>query len=297
MRSKLEPPLPKPPWLRIDLKLNDKFASVNSLVKNQKLHTVCQEARCPNIFECWANGTATFLLMGEVCTRHCTFCAIKKGAPPPLDNEEPYRIAKAVQNLKLKHAVITSVNRDDLPDGGASHFAATVQAIRELNPKCTVEILIPDFQGDRDALSTIIKTSPDILNHNMETVTRLYRRVRPNADYKRSLELLLRAAKEKTQHHNIRIKSGFMVGLGETKEEILALMDDLRTSNCDIVTIGQYLRPTIDYHLPVERYYTPEEFDELKQEGLVKGFQYVESAPLIRSSYHAHKQIKAASSL
>lgn len=296
MRSKLEPPLPKPPWLRIDLKLNDKFASVNSLVKNQKLHTVCQEARCPNMFECWANGTATFLLMGEVCTRHCTFCAIKKGAPPPLDNEEPYRIAKAVQNLKLKHAVITSVNRDDLPDGGASHFAATVQAIRELNPKCTVEVLIPDFQGNNEAFKTVIEASPEILNHNMETVTRLYRRVRPNANYNTSLELLKQASAAKKQF-NIKTKSGFMIGVGETKEEIFILMDDLRKSDCDILTIGQYLRPTINNHLPVEKYYTPEEFKELKQIALNKGFKHVESAPLIRSSYHAHKQIKATASL
>lgn len=296
MRSKLEPPLPKPPWLRIDLKLNNEFIHVNSLVKKQKLHTVCQEARCPNMFECWANGTATFLLMGEICTRHCTFCAIKKGAPPPLDNEEPYRVAKAVQNLQLKHAVVTSVNRDDLPLGGANHFAKTIQAIRELNPNCAIEVLIPDFQGNREALEIVIKASPEILNHNMETVERLYRRVRPNANYNTSLELLKEASAAKKQSH-INTKSGFMVGVGETKEEIFVLMDDLRKSDCDILTIGQYLRPTINSHLPVEKYYTPEEFKELKQIALNKGFKYVESAPLARSSYHAHKHIKTTSSL
>lgn len=290
MRSKLELPLPKPPWLRIDLKVNREFSHVDSLVKKQKLHTVCREARCPNMFECWAEGTATFLLMGEICTRHCTFCAVKKGTPPPLDPAEPNHIAEAVRTLNLRHSVITSVNRDDLPDGGAAHFAATIHAVKKLNSSCTIEVLIPDFLGNWDALETVLAAKPEILNHNMETVKHLYKRVRPNANYERSLELIARAAKAKG-HYKVQTKSGFMVGLGETKEDILLLLNDLRTSCCDIVTIGQYLRPSINNHLPVEKYYTPDEFVELKTEGMAKGFKYVESAPLVRSSYHAHKQV------
>lgn len=293
MRTKLDPPLLKPPWLRIDLRLNEDLVRLERLMEEKKLHTVCREARCPNLFECWAHGTATFMLMGETCTRRCTFCAVGKGIPGPLDPGEPRRVAEAVRDLGLRHAVITSVNRDDLPDGGASHFAATVRAIRDLNPGCTVEVLIPDFQGNREALETVLAARPEILNHNMETVERLYRRVRPNADYHQSLELLARAARAK-RDYPVRTKSGIMVGLGETVGEVLSLMDDLRKADCDLMTIGQYLRPTIQQHLPVEQYYTPEEFDLFGREGLARGFLHVESGPLVRSSYHAHEQAKRA---
>lgn len=292
MRSKLEPLLPKPPWLKVKLQLNDNFVAVDSLLKKKKLSTVCREARCPNIFECWGNGTATFLIMGDICTRFCTFCAVEKGKPGELDEKEPFLVAEAVKELKLKHVVITSVNRDDLPLGGASHFAATIKTIRKLTPYCTIEVLIPDFQGNLDALKIVLEASPSILSHNMETANRLYKRVRPFANYDSSLRLLKIAAQNNfNAQTKMRTKSGIMVGLGETKEEIIELFNHLRDVNCDILTIGQYLRPTIAHHVPVEKYYTPEEFLELKGIASSQGFLYVESGPLVRSSYHAHKHV------
>jgi lipoic acid synthetase len=257
--------------------------------------TVCEEARCPNIHECWARErTATFMLMGDLCTRHCGFCAVGKGRPGSLDPEEPARVAQAAAELGLSHAVVTSVNRDDLSDGGAAHFAATIREIRRRVPGCTVEVLIPDFCGDAAALETVLAERPEILNHNTETVRRLYHRVRPEARYDQSLELLARAdAHARATGGPTRTKSGVMVGLGETFEEILDTLSDLRSVECDIVTIGQYLQP-YEKRLPVEKYYTPEEFDRLRLAGESMGFLRVESGPLVRSSYHARRALEPA---
>ncbi|MBX6395255.1 MAG: lipoyl synthase, partial [Alicyclobacillaceae bacterium] len=258
----------------------------------QTLHTVCEEARCPNIYECWSNRTATFMILGRICTRACRFCAVTSGRPTELDLEEPGRVAEATVAMGLRHVVVTSVARDDLEDGGASIFAATIRAIRERAPWCSVEVLIPDFQGSESALRTVLEARPDILNHNVETVRRLSDRVRSRAKYERSLELLRRS---KQIAPDIPTKSSIMVGVGETWEEILETMDDLRAVDCDILTVGQYLQPTRK-HLPVDRYYTPEEFARLKEEGLKRGFRHVESGPLVRSSYHAHEQVQGARS-
>jgi len=286
--GKRKQPGPKPPWLKIRLQLGEDFHRVNRMISGLKLHTVCQEARCPNIYECWTNGTATFMILGDTCTRHCGYCAVHKARKGvELDPDEPRHVAEAVRQLNLQHAVVTSVDRDDLPDGGAAHFAETIHWIRKLNPSCAVEVLIPDFNGDERALSVVLDARPDVLNHNTETVPRLYRRVRPVARYDQSLELLRRSAERKSSQRMIT-KSGLMLGLGETEEEVIQTMRDLRTVDCDVLTLGQYLAPTVK-HLPVEKYYHPDEFAYLKQVGLDLGFKYVESGPLVRSSYHAHE--------
>ena len=285
--------LKKPDWLRIKLGDPTNQNAVLNLIEGLNLHTVCQEAKCPNIFECWTDRTATFMLGGDTCTRHCGFCAVNKGKPMDLDPQEPMNVAKAVQHLNLAHAVITSVNRDDLPDGGSMHWAHTITAVRELNPECKVEVLIPDFQGDEQALNNVLEARPDVLNHNTETIARLYRRVRPDAKYEQTLELLDRSAKYRdTKFPQMLTKSGIMAGLGEEFEEVVDLMKDLRKVSCDIMTIGQYLQP-YEKRLPVERYVTPEEFAEWKRIGLDLGFKHVESSPLTRSSYHARQQTES----
>jgi lipoic acid synthetase len=285
--------LERPEWLKVRLNTTGEYEEVRAMMRRLSLVTVCEEARCPNIHECWARErTATFMLMGDICTRHCGFCAVGKGRPGSLDSEEPERVAEAAKELGLSHAVVTSVNRDDLPDGGAAHFAATIRAIRLRNPGCTVEVLIPDFQGDGDALERVLDEAPEILNHNMETVARLYRRVRPDAKYTQSLALISRAAERRTRENlAMRTKSGLMVGLGESEDEVLELLRDLRASGCDIATIGQYLQPH-ERRLPIERYYTPEEFERLRREGDAMGFQRVEAGPLVRSSYHARRALE-----
>ncbi|MBI4853212.1 MAG: lipoyl synthase [Acidobacteria bacterium] len=286
--SRSAPIGPKPPWLKIRITGDANFQSVRHMVEDLSLHTVCQEARCPNIFECFSHRTATFMILGDICTRHCGFCAVSKGSPRLVDKEEPRHVAEAVKKLGLQHAVITSVNRDDLDDGGAEHFVETIKWVRKLNPECKVEVLIPDFQGKWNALDKLMQASPDVLNHNTETVPRLYRRVRPDANYQQTLELIRRAGTYRSSFYPVLTKSGIMCGLGETIEELKEAIEDLRNSDCDILTLGQYLRPTKS-HLPVERFYSPEEFAELKEFGLSIGFRYVESGPLVRSSYHAHQ--------
>ncbi len=288
--------LKKPDWLKIRVGDPTNQNKVLALIDGLNLHTVCQEARCPNIFECWTDKTATFMLGGDTCTRHCGFCAVNKGKPMDLDPEEPRHVAEAVAHLGLEHAVITSVNRDDLPDGGAAHWAETIRTVHELNDRCRVEVLIPDFQGDEAALNTVLAARPEVLNHNTETIARLYRRVRPDAIYQQTLTLLERAARYRdTQFPRMKTKSGIMAGLGETFEEVVELMKDLRSVSCDIMTIGQYLQP-YERRLPVERYVTPEEFAEWKRIGLEMGFKHVESSPLTRSSYHARQQSESGES-
>ena len=285
--------LKKPDWLKIKIGDPTNQNAVLKLIDGLNLHTVCQEARCPNIFECWQDKTATFMLGGDTCTRTCGFCAVNKGKPMELDPLEPTHVAEAVKHLDLKHAVITSVNRDDLPDGGSMHWAETITKVREMNPTCKVEVLIPDFQGNETALNNVLKAKPDVLNHNTETIARLYRRVRPDAIYTQTLELLERSAHYRdTQFPQMLTKSGIMAGLGEEFEEVVALMKDLRSVSCDIMTIGQYLQP-YEKRLPVERYVTPDEFAEWKKIGLSLGFKHVESSPLTRSSYHARQQTES----
>ncbi|BCJ85855.1 lipoyl synthase [Effusibacillus dendaii] len=285
-----EKPLRRPEWLKIRLNTNQNFTELKQLMRGNRLHTVCEEARCPNIFECWANRTATFMILGSVCTRACRFCAVTSGLPTELDWEEPSRVAESVEVMGLQHVVVTSVARDDLLDGGAAIFAATIRAIREKRPLCSVEVLIPDFQANWDALKVVMDARPDILNHNVETVRRLSDKVRSKAKYERSLEMLRRA---KELQPDIPTKSSIMLGVGETFEEVLQTMDDLRAVDCDIMTIGQYLQPT-KKHLNVVRFWTPEEFALLKEEGMKRGFKHVESGPLVRSSYHAHEQVQHA---
>jgi len=288
--------LKKPEWLKIKLGDPRNQNAVLDLIEGLNLHTVCQEAKCPNIFECWTDKTATFMLGGDTCTRHCGFCAVNKGKPDPLDPLEPRHVAEAVKHLGLAHTVITSVNRDDLPDGGSMHWAETIIQVRELNPECKVEVLIPDFNGDEAALNNVLRARPDVLNHNTETIARLYRRVRPDAVYAQSMELLDRAAKWRdSEQPTMLTKSGIMVGLGEEFEEVVDLMRDLRKSSCDIMTIGQYLQP-YEKRLPVERYVTPDEFAEWKKIGEAMGFKHVESSPLTRSSYHARQQTESGES-
>ena len=282
--------LRKPEWLKIKLGDPRNQNAVLDLISGLNLHTVCQEAKCPNIFECWTDKTATFMLGGDTCTRHCGFCAVNKGKPMDLDPMEPQHVAEAVRHLDLKHAVITSVNRDDLSDGGSMHWAETITKVRALNPVCKVEVLIPDFNGDEAALNNVLDARPDVLNHNTETISRLYRRVRPDAVYQQSMELLDRAAHFRDTHFpGMLTKSGIMVGLGETFDEVVGLMHDLRAVSCNIMTIGQYLQP-YEKRLPVERYVTPDEFAEWKAIGEAMGFKHVESSPLTRSSYHARQQ-------
>jgi lipoic acid synthetase len=283
---------PRPDWLKVRIQANDAFERVNELIKDLRLHTVCQEARCPNIFECWSEGTATFMILGDICTRHCGFCAVGKGKPGTLDADEPRHVGEAVRQLGVRHAVITSVNRDELPDGGADHFAQTINWVRQLNPGVRVEVLIPDFCGNEQALNGVLTARPDVLNHNTETVSRLYKRVRPDAKYEQSLELLRRAHARK-QDYSLQTKSGLMVGLGEDFSELLETFRDIAETGCDILTVGQYLAPTAR-HIPIERYYTPDEFAHLKSEALSMGFRYVEAGPLVRSSYHAGRHNRTA---
>jgi lipoyl synthase len=283
----------KPEWLKINLSTGEDFQNVKeikSMMRSKTLHTVCEEAKCPNLHECWANRTATFMILGDICTRACRFCAVNSGLPTELDLKEPERVAEAADQMGLQHCVITSVARDDLADGGATIFAETIQAVRQRLPLCGIEVLIPDFQGSESSLQTVLDARPDVLNHNMETVERMSDRVRSKAKYRRSLELLARSKKLAPR---IPTKSSLMVGVGEQWDEILQTMDDLRGVDCNILTIGQYLQPT-KQHLSVEAYYTPEQFAMLKDEGMKRGFSHVESGPLVRSSYHAHEQKKAA---
>lgn len=277
---------PRPPWLKIRISSNENFADVLGMVNDLSLNTVCQEARCPNIWECWSERTATFMLMGDVCTRFCGFCSVGKGTPGTLDPEEPRHVAEAIRKLGCRHAVITSVNRDDLPDGGAAHFAETIRQSRVLNPETAVEVLIPDFQGKPDALDVVLDAMPDVLAHNTETVPRLYRKVRPDADYGQTLRVLGRAAAARSASYPVVTKSGLMLGLGESRDEILNTLRDLRSVDCDFVTLGQYLSPTPG-HLPIRRYLSPEEFGDLGAAAREMGFRFVESGPLVRSSYHA----------
>lgn len=276
----------RPEWLRVTAPSGDNYQELKQLVREQRLHTVCESARCPNIGECWQSRTATFMILGNVCTRGCAFCAITSGQPTEYDLDEPRRVAEAVAALRLRYAVVTSVTRDDLDDGGAFIFAETIRLIRVLLPACRVEVLIPDLQGDAAALATVVAAQPDVLNHNIETVQRLYSLVRPQADYHRSLALLAHA---KEIDPATTTKSGIMLGLGETDAEVDGALRDLRAAGCDIVTIGQYLRPSTN-HLPVQKYYTPDEFARCTAFGQSLGFQHVESAPLVRSSYHAREQ-------
>lgn len=283
-------PLAKPPWIRVRLPAGENYIRLKELMRSKSLHTVCEEARCPNIAECWSCGTATFMILGDTCTRNCRFCAVKHGQiqRQGQERQEAIQVARAVAAMQLRHAVVTSVTRDELPDGGASVFAETIRQIRLHSPDCTIELLIPDFKGDRESLRTVVDARPDILGHNVETVPRLYKTARPQAKYGRSLQLL-KAAKEIDSES--KTKSGIMVGLGETWQELREVMKDLRAVNCDILTIGQYLSPSRE-HLPVERYYTPEEFIVLKRRGHELGFRHVESGPLVRSSYHAEAQAR-----
>ncbi len=274
-----------PPWFKIRLTTSERLWEVRSLVRRNNLHTVCTSAACPNQTECWNAGTATFLILGNTCTRSCRFCNVPKGTPQSVEADEPYRVASAVESLSLTYAVITSVTRDDLPDGGSGLFAETIRAIRRRVPMCRVEVLIPDFQGSESSLNTVLQAKPDVLNHNIETVPSLYKRVRPKADYGRSIELLSRA-------HALGAvtKSGMMLGLGESKEEILSVLEDLRIAGCSLLTLGQYLQPGKN-SLPVEQYYHPDEFLELRDKAMSLGFSHVTAGPLVRSSYHAGEHL------
>jgi len=279
----------RPDWLKVPLSHGPHFKELKGLMREQQLHTICEEAACPNIGECWGEfRTASFLLLGDMCTRNCGFCDVTTGRPGSVDWGEPLRLAEAVTRLQLRHVVITSVTRDDLDDGGAAIFAATIRQLKKRDPALGVEVLIPDFQGNWDALGVVMQAQPDILNHNLETVPRLYSRVRPKAIYGQSLELLRRA---KALSPRTPTKSGLMVGLGETRDELLAVFSDLRANNVDVLTVGQYLRPSLR-HLPVERHVPPAEFDELRTIARDMGFRHVESGPLVRSSYHAHAQLQ-----
>jgi lipoyl synthase len=286
------PPLrqPKPEWLKARAPVGENFHQLKKLARGLGLHTVCESAQCPNIGECWNHGTATFMLLGDICTRRCGFCAVPKGKPQAIDYEEPARVAEAVATLGIKHAVVTSVNRDDDNVGGAKIFAETIRQIRLLAPGCRVEVLIPDFQGLEEPLRIVLDAKPDVLNHNTETVPRLYRAVRSGARYLRTLDLLENAKKFSP---GMVTKSGVMVGLGESAEELIEVFADLAARGVDILTVGQYLRPSRD-HLPIARFYTPDEFRMLKEEALARGFRHVESGPLVRSSYHAHEQADAS---
>jgi lipoic acid synthetase len=275
--------LKKPPWLKKRIPPYQDLLKVKTLLEESGLHTVCEEAHCPNLGECFSQGTATFLILGEICTRNCGFCAVQHGFPAPPAENEPKRIAGAVVEMGIRYAVITSVTRDDLPDGGASFFARTIEAIREQDQEIKIEVLVPDFRGDLSSLERVLRASPDVLNHNIETITRLYSEVRPQADYRRSLHLL---KESKRSYPRIHTKSGFMLGLGETQEEVLELMEDLRGVECDFLTIGQYLQPRSD-RLPVKRYIPPEEFEEYQKIGMKMGFKAVASGPFVRSSFHA----------
>lgn len=275
----------KPKWLSVQLPSGERYKHVKGLVDKYNLNTICQDGHCPNMGECWTEGTATFMILGNVCTRSCNFCAVATGRPTEFDTEEPQRVAEAVRLMEVKHCVITSVNRDELPDGGAGIWAETIREVKRQSPETTLEVLIPDFKGNWDALQMVIDAKPEVISHNMETVKRLYRKVRPQANYERSLEQILR-----TKEAGARTKSGFMVGLGETKEEVYQLMEDLHKHKCDVVTIGQYLQPTY-LHLNVEEYVTPDTFKHYADVGHEMGIEYVESGAMVRSSYHSERHV------
>ena len=285
-RPEALPRVPKPEWLRVRAPGSDNYLRLKGLMRELGLHTVCEEANCPNIGECWHHGTATFMILGDTCTRSCAYCNVKHGQPHAADADEPVKVARAIHALGLDYVVITSVDRDDLDDCGAGHFARTIREARARLPRCRIEVLIPDFKGEEAPLRTVLEAAPDVLNHNIETVPRLYRTVRPGGRYDRALQLLDRA---RTCAPAIPTKSGVMVGLGEEPDEVVQTLRDLRAAGCRIVTIGQYLRPSLA-NVPMSRYYTPAEFAELKRVGLELGFGHVESGPLVRSSYHAHEQ-------
>ena len=276
----------KPSWLKIDLPTGENYTKVKRIVKEHKLHTICEDGRCPNMGECWGAGTATFMILGNICTRSCSFCAVATGRPTEYDVDEPFRVAEAVKLMGVKHCVITSVNRDELKDKGASVWAATIREVKRQNPQTTIETLIPDFKAQWDLLYMVLDERPDVVSHNMETVERLYRVVRPQAKYQRSLEQIKRTAE-----YGLRTKSGAMMGCGETHEEVIQLMDDLREHRCDVLTLGQYLQPT-KMHLPVAEYVHPDQFKTWETAGMQKGFLFVESGPMVRSSYHAEKHVR-----
>jgi len=276
----------KPPWLRVKLPSGENYRFVRRVIDENRLHTVCESAHCPNMGECWGAGTATVMILGNICTRSCGFCAVLTGRPTELDWEEPERVARAVELMRLQHCVITSVNRDELKDGGAEIWARTIRAIKARSPNTTIEVLLPDFKGDWAALDRVLEERPDVVSHNMETVKRLYRQVRPQAKYERSLDFI-----RHTKAVGLRTKSGAMLGLGEAHEEVLELMQDLLDHGCEVLTLGQYLQPTAQ-HLPVVRFLPPEEFETYRQIGLEMGFDYVESGPLVRSSYHSERHVK-----
>ena len=277
-----------PAWFKVAAKTGPDYLDIKQTMERLQLHTICEEARCPNRWECWNARTATFLILGDICTRRCHYCSVETGRPLAVDVNEPHRVAEAVRALDLRHVVITSVNRDELPDGGASVFAETIRQTRQRNPTCTIEVLIPDFEGNAQALAMVCAERPEILNHNIETIRRLFPSIRPQGKYQRSIDLLARA-----KQHGMKTKSGLILGMGETLDEAREVMQDLRSVDCDIITIGQYLQPTRD-HLPVARFYDPSEFALLKEDGLAMGFAHVESGPLVRSSYHAEQQVPSA---
>jgi lipoic acid synthetase len=286
-------PIRRPSWIKVEQPSGETYTWLKGLMRRKVLHTVCEEAKCPNMGECWGSGTATFLVLGDVCTRTCGFCDVKRGKPLAVDWDEPERVALAVKSMDLNHAVITSVNRDDRKDGGAPIFAMIIEKIRQYQPGCSIEVLIPDFKGDLDALKIVMDARPEILNHNVETVPRLFKQVQPQDRYEWSQTILENAKK---MNQDVLTKSGIMLGLGEEMEEVKAVMRDLRSWGVDILTIGQYLQPSRQ-HLPIMRYYTLEEFQELKEYGYELGFRWVESAPLVRSSYHAYEQVRALSNV
>jgi lipoyl synthase len=285
-------PLPdrKPPWLKVQAPGGSNYLRLKNLMRELDLHTVCEEAHCPNVGECWQHGTATFMILGDVCTRNCAYCAVAHGRPPKFDPAEPERVAQAAAQMSLQHVVLTSVDRDDLPDFGAWAFAETIRQIKTQVPGCSVEVLVPDFQGRESSIRTVLEANPDIYNHNTETVPRLYKKCRPGGRYSRVMDIFTTS---KRIAPNIPTKTGIILGMGETIEEVVATMKDLRAVDVDILTLGQYLRPSAD-HIPIDRYVTPEEFAQLKREGMAMGFRHVESGPLVRSSYHAWEQVQAA---
>jgi lipoic acid synthetase len=285
-------PLPerKPPWLKVQAPGGSNYLRLKNLMRELDLHTVCEEAHCPNVGECWQHGTATFMILGDVCTRNCAYCAVAHGRPPKFDPAEPERVAQAAAQMSLQHVVLTSVDRDDLPDFGAWAFAETIRQIKAQVPGCSVEVLVPDFQGREESIRAVLEANPDIYNHNTETVPRLYKKCRPGGRYNRVMEIF-RTSKRIAP--NIPTKTGIILGMGETIEEVVATMRELREVDVDILTLGQYLRPSAD-HIPIDRYVTPEEFAQLKREGMAMGFRHVESGPLVRSSYHAWEQVQAA---
>lgn len=286
----LRPREPKPPWLKVRAPGSEQYLRLKGVMKELKLHTVCEEARCPNIGECWHHGTATFMILGDICTRSCSYCAVTTGMPEGLDDDEPQRVAAAIEAMGLRHVVITSVNRDDLPDGGAGIFAETIRWTRRVVPGCSIEVLTPDFKGDKPAIATVMEARPEIFSHNLETVRRLYRFVRPGGRYERALEVLEYA---RSLDATVLTKSGIICGMGETRAELIGAMRDLAAVGIEILTLGQYLRPS-PHHLPIDRYYTPDEFRELKKVGEDEiGFRHVEAGPLVRSSYHAREQVEA----